>query len=683
MAFLSRTAAKIRTGATRAWTYAKSHKLLSAIVLIIVLGGGYMVYAKEAKDATTTQYVLAAAANEPIQTTVTASGDVSANHQLDLSPKASGEVTGVYVKAGDTVKAGQTLVTIDDTDAEKTLRDAQLSLESAQISYTQAITSAQDSTQNNQTSLSTASGNGFDAAASAETDIATILPGIHDILLGNSDVPGYVGLPFSNAYVDVIEGEAPTAQTLRDQAITSYNAAETSYENTVQLYQAASRTSSTSDIQSLLASMQDTATKTNQAVKDTNAFLNLVNDTVTQHDLLTVPPSLSSQMTTLSSYTSKANSDASSITSAISSITNAQQDVSSDQQSISGGTPLAIQSAELSLAKAKESVADAQEDLSDYVVTAPFDGTVAQVDVQKFDQSSSKVLTLITTQQYADISLNETDISKVRAGQKATLTFDAIDGLTIDGTVAEVDQIGTVSQGVSTYTVKIGFDTQDPRVLPGMTVNATIITASKDSALVVPSSAVKSTTLNGQTEYYVEVATASSTGALGGSGRTASSTRAFSGSGRMAGSSTASSSARYAGFAGRFGSTTASTTRAVGAGFTGTTRTQTVSTDSVTIKRVPVTIGLQSDTMTEITSGLSAGQLVVSQSLNASGTATKTTSSGLFGLFGGSKTTGTAARATTGTTGTARTGAGAAAGFGGGAAAGGFGGGAGFSGRGG
>ncbi len=671
MAFLSRTAAKIRTGVSRAWTYAKGHKLLSAIVLIIVLGGGYMVYAKEAKDATTTQYVLAAAANEPIQTTVTASGDVSANHQLDLSPKASGEVTGVYVKAGDTVKAGQTLVTIDDTDAEKTLRDAQLSLESAQISYTQAITSAQDSTQNNQTSLSTASGNGFDAAASAETDIATILPGIDTILNGASDVPSHGG-SFSNAYVTIVQDEAPTASTLRDQARASLDAAQASYQQTTALYQAASRTSSPADIQNLLQSMQETATKTNQAVKDANAFLNLINDTLTQHDLLTVPPSLSSQMTTLSSYTSKANSDASSITSAISSITNAQQDVSSDQQSISGGTPLAIQSAELSLAKAKESVADAQEDLSDYVVTAPFDGTVAQVDVQKFDQSSSKVLTLITTQQYADISLNETDISKVRAGQKATLTFDAIDGLTIDGTVAEVDQIGTVSQGVSTYTVKIGFDTQDPRVLPGMTVNATIITASKDSALVVPSSAVKSTTLNGQTEYYVEVATASSTGALGGSGRTASSTRAF-GAGMA-------SSTRFAGYAGRTGSSTASTTRSFGTGSAGgAARTQTVATADVTVRRVPVTIGLQSDTMTEITSGLSAGQLVVSQSLNASGTATKTTSSGLFGLFGGSKTTGTAARATTGTTGTARTGAGAAAGFGGG----GFGGGAGFSGRGG
>jgi HlyD family secretion protein len=664
--FLSRSAVTVRSASSRSWAYAKSHKIISAIVLVIVLGGGYMVYAKEAKDATTTQYVLAAAANEPIETTVTASGEVSANHQLDLSPKASGEVTGVYVKAGDSVKAGQLLVSIDDTDAEKTLRDAQLSLQSAQISYTQSITSAQNTSVNNQTSLSTATGNGFDTAASVETDIATILPGIDTILNGSSDVPKHGG-SFSNAYVDIIDSEAPNAETLRDQARASLDTAQASYQQTTTLYQAANRASSASDITALLQSMQQTAAKTNQAVKDANAFLNLVNDTVTQHDLLTVPPSLSSQMTSLSSYTSKANSDTSSVASAISSISNAQQDVASDQQSISGGTPLAIQSAQLSLAKAKQAVSDAQSDLADYVVRAPFDGTVAQVDVQKFDQASGKVLTLITTQQYADISLNETDISKVRAGQKATLTFDAIDGLTINGTVAEVDQIGTVSSGVSTYTVKIGFDTQDARVLPGMTVNATIITASKASALVVPSSAVKSTSLNGQTRYYVEVATASSTAA-----------RKIEGA--------ASSSPRFAAFPGRTGTSTASTTHTFGAGaaggFGGAARTQTVAADAVTIRRVPVTIGLQSDTMTEITSGLSAGQLVVSQSLNASGATTKA-NSGLFGLFGGSKNP--AARTQTGTI---RAGAGAVpkganAGFGGGAAAGGFGGGAGFSGRGG
>jgi macrolide-specific efflux system membrane fusion protein len=41
------------------------------------------------------------------------------------------------------------------------------------------------------------------------------------------------------------------------------------------------------------------------------------------------------------------------------------------------------------------------------------------------------------------------------------------------------------------YTVQIGFDTQDSRVKPGMTVNADIQTAVHQNVVVVPASAIK------------------------------------------------------------------------------------------------------------------------------------------------------------------------------------------------
>ena len=56
----------------------------------------------------------------------------------------------------------------------------------------------------------------------------------------------------------------------------------------------------------------------------------------------------------------------------------------------------------------------------------------------------------------------------------------------------EIDTIGTVSQGVVTYNVKIGFDTQDERVKPGMSVSTDIITDVRQDVLMVPNSAIKS-----------------------------------------------------------------------------------------------------------------------------------------------------------------------------------------------
>ena len=88
--------------------------------------------------------------------------------------------------------------------------------------------------------------------------------------------------------------------------------------------------------------------------------------------------------------------------------------------------------------------------------------------------------------------MNEVDVARVRIGQRATLTFDAIEGLQITGTIAEIDTLGTVTQGVVTYDVVIAFDTQDERVKSGMSVASAIITDVRTDAVVIPSAAVKS-----------------------------------------------------------------------------------------------------------------------------------------------------------------------------------------------
>ena len=157
-------------------------------------------------------------------------------------------------------------------------------------------------------------------------------------------------------------------------------------------------------------------------------------------------------------------------------------------------TDLDLRSSELSVKQKENSLQDAKDKLADYYVRAPFEGTIATVNVKKSDSVSSGavVATLITTKQIAEVSLNEVDLATVKVGQKVNLTFDAVPKLTISGEVSEIDSIGTESQGVVTYNVKISFDTQDERVKSGMSVSAAIITAIKQDVLVVSNSAIKS-----------------------------------------------------------------------------------------------------------------------------------------------------------------------------------------------
>jgi len=189
-------------------------------------------------------------------------------------------------------------------------------------------------------------------------------------------------------------------------------------------------------------------------------------------------------------------------------LTAAEQSVKEKEVSLlklkAGADIIDIKSQELTVLQRKNALADARQKLADYTIRAPFAGVIAKINIKLNDEVSAgtAAATLVTKQQVAEISLNEVDVAKIKVGQKVTLTFEALENLSTTGTVAEIDTIGTVTQGVVYYAVKITFDTQDERVKPGMSVSANIITEVRPDVLLVPSPAVKSQN-NG--EPYVEI----------------------------------------------------------------------------------------------------------------------------------------------------------------------------------
>jgi len=104
------------------------------------------------------------------------------------------------------------------------------------------------------------------------------------------------------------------------------------------------------------------------------------------------------------------------------------------------------------------------------------------------------------------------DIAKVKVGRQATLTFDAINDLTMTGKVSEVAMIGTVSSGVVEYDVTIALDSTDSRVKPGMSTAVTIITDIAQDVLTVPSTAIK---IADDGTYYVLAPSTAVSGASG------------------------------------------------------------------------------------------------------------------------------------------------------------------------
>lgn len=98
-------------------------------------------------------------------------------------------------------------------------------------------------------------------------------------------------------------------------------------------------------------------------------------------------------------------------------------------------------------------------------------------------------------QYQATLNLTEVDVTKIKSGQKVTLTMDAFPDNTLTGTVLAVNTSGSVNSNVTSYSVSVLLDNTDLDIYTNMAVSAAIIISAKDDVVMVPSTAVK--TVNG------------------------------------------------------------------------------------------------------------------------------------------------------------------------------------------
>jgi len=122
-------------------TWILDHKGVALLVLAVVVFGSYSFFFRNDEMATSTVTTKTAEATRgTLKVTVSGSGQVQADSQVDLKPVAAGdaiEVTAVMVKNDQAVKKGQIIATIDSEDALRDVRQAELSLKSAKIKLQQ------------------------------------------------------------------------------------------------------------------------------------------------------------------------------------------------------------------------------------------------------------------------------------------------------------------------------------------------------------------------------------------------------------------------------------------------------------------------------------------------------------------------------------------------------------------
>jgi len=424
---------------------------------------------------------------------------VSALNQIDLKARASGDVIYIGATQGQKVRAGTSLVQLDTEDARTAIEDAQENLDQAKLDL-EKMKGMETPTGNlrgvkekAQDQLAKAYEDGFNTVSNAFLDLPTVMAGLQDILFSFSFSASQQNIDY---YADAAFQYDKNSSKYRTDAYENYQTARSAYDKNFNDYKSTDRFSATGAIESLISETYETIKDVAESVKSTNNLIQFYKDKLTEHGLR-AQTLADTHLSSLNTYTGKTNNY-------LTSLLAAKETIQTDKETLIE-TDFDIADQETQVKKMEQSLEDTKEKLADYYSYMPFDGIIAEINVKKGDSISSgaAITTLITNQQIAEISLNEVDVAKVKIGQKTNLTFDAVPDLSITGEVLEIDTLGTVTQGVVNYTVKIGFDTQDTRVKSGMSVSATIITDVKQNVLLVPSSALKQQ--NGSN--YVEIMT--------------------------------------------------------------------------------------------------------------------------------------------------------------------------------
>ncbi|MBB5826772.1 efflux RND transporter periplasmic adaptor subunit [Micromonospora carbonacea] len=84
----------------------------------------------------------------------------------------------------------------------------------------------------------------------------------------------------------------------------------------------------------------------------------------------------------------------------------------------------------------------------------------------------------------------EADATRLKAGQPATVTWNALDGATATGAVRAIDPQATTANGVVTYGVTLGVADLPTGARPGQTVRVAVVTGTAENVLQVNSAAV-------------------------------------------------------------------------------------------------------------------------------------------------------------------------------------------------
>lgn len=157
-----------------------------------------------------------------------------------------------------------------------------------------------------------------------------------------------------------------------------------------------------------------------------------------------------------------------------------------------------VQSAQANVAQRQATLAQARVDLARTRITSPVNGIVIKRAIEKGQTVAASLQApelFIIAQNLSDMqveaAIDESDVGRLKVGQKASFSVDAFPGQTFEGSIKQVRKAATNVANVVTYVAVVGFSNDAGKLLPGMTANVRVVTDVRDNVLKIPNSALR------------------------------------------------------------------------------------------------------------------------------------------------------------------------------------------------
>ena len=489
-------------------------KIIIFVLLIFVCSVSFILVKKSNKEV---PYEVFVVGKTSLYQQVEVTGKVKAEKSLELSFGKAGKIERIYKREGEKIERGEILASLENKDLKAQVVQAQADLKTQEIKLKELergtrkeeIELAQQKVENAKNSLKIAQENLERTKEIAQATLKKLYEegislGFEAVNVGENAL--YTLTDIQYAHFISYEQESNELAEAKAGAVLALlgkeNAGRATNDYLINLeggakgkIREAKESKDSKDIEEALDEIKEALEKVKNALeKIPLSKLTSTEITDLTNEKTNIASEISSLTAKIEAIKLQKASNQKDIESAENEVQTAQNSLALAERELAlkkaGATEEEIEAQKARVESAKANLEYLKTQLEKTEIFSPISGIVSSVEIEEGETVSAYqpvIIILSKTNFKIEANIPETDITKVKIGDQAKITLDALGEEVVFGAkVIKIDPAAKIIEGVPTYKTTLEFEGESEEIKPGMTVNITILTAKKENVLAIP-----------------------------------------------------------------------------------------------------------------------------------------------------------------------------------------------------